>query len=307
PRTIWGKIIEAWLSIRLERTISKEQLLAEYLNRVPYGNGTFGAEAASRLYFGKPASHVSLAEAAFLAGLPNSPSGSNPYKSIGKAKRRQKLILDRMLELGFVTTSQYNRAVEEPILLRDMNRAFKAPHFVDMVLGSIPPDERAHISSVRTTLDYDIQKVVELLLKGHIASLRRSHVTNGAVVVIDNSSCEVIALAGSVDYFDSLRDGQYNGALARRQPGSALKPFVYGLVLESGMTAADILPDIPFDAPTRGGTFSPQNYDRKFHGPVRLRTALASSYNVPAVRVADRVGLDAVLSRLREANRSSRP
>lgn len=305
PRTIPGKIAEAWLSIRLEMTISKEQILLQYLNRVPYGNGTFGAEAASRLYFDKPVSQVSLAEAAFLAGLPNSPSRSNPYRSFGRAVSRQRFMLKRMLDLGYISQTRYDRAIAEQIMLQPLVRSFKAPHFVDMVLASIPEKEKAHISAVRTTLDWNIQKAVELLLKGHIAALKKSHVTNGAVVVIDNATCEVVALAGSVDYFDSTHDGQFDGALARRQPGSALKPFVYGLAIEGGMTAADIIPDIPFAAPAATGVFSPENYDRKFHGPVRLRTALASSYNVPAVRVANRIGLNAVLAKLQVAGLTS--
>lgn len=301
PRTIPGKIIEAWLSLRLERTISKDRILMEYLNRVPYGNGIYGVGAASLFYFGKPAAHLSIAESAFLAGLPNSPTASNPYKSFNRAKRRQIFVLKRMLMDRYITSEEYDLAVAEPISLQPPDRQLRAPHFTEMVLNSIPEDLRGKISSVRTTLDWNVQEAVEVMLKGHVAALKRSHVTNGAVVVIDNSTCEVIALAGSVDYFDSLRDGQYNGALARRQPGSALKPFVYGLAIEAGMTAADILPDIPFAAPTRSGTFVPQNYDRKYHGPVRLRTALACSYNVPAVRVADRLGLDAVLAKLHDA------
>ena len=304
-RTIWGKIVEAWLALRLERTIPKKDILIQYLNRVPYGNGTYGAEAASQLYFGKPVSHLSIAEAAFLAGLPNAPSSSNPYKAFSRAKKRQQFVLKKMLEEKFIAGEEYNRAAAEPIALQDSRRMLRAPHFTDMILNSILPEERPRISSIRTTLDYNIQKAVETLLKGHILMLKRLHVTNGAVVVIDNATCDVVAMAGSVNYFDSLRDGQFNGALARRQPGSALKPFVYGLALESGLTAADIIPDIPFSAPTQDGSFVPQNYDKTFHGPVSLRTALASSYNVPAVRVAQAVGLDAVLARLRDCGLTS--
>ncbi|HEY9165658.1 MAG TPA: penicillin-binding protein 1C [Candidatus Kryptonia bacterium] len=305
PRTIFGKMIEGWRAIRLEKTISKKDIIVEYLNRVPYGNGTYGIEAASRLYFGMPAAHLSLAQSAFLAGLPNSPSMSNPYKGIDKAKRRQLIILKRMLSENYITKEECGRAADERIILQDPDRQLRAPHFTEMVLNSIPADERSRISSIRTTLDYEIQNTVEILLKGHIASLRKSHVTNGSVVVIDNLTGEVIALAGSVDYFDSLHDGQFNGALAKRQPGSALKPFVYGLALEAGMTAAEVLPDIPFAAPTQNGTFVPQNYDRRFHGPVRLRTALGCSYNVPAVRVADKLGLDAVLAKFHDAGLAS--
>lgn len=308
PHSIFGKILEAWYALRLERTLSKQEILLQYLNRVPYGNGTFGIESASRLYFDKPAAHLSLAEAAFISGLPNSPSASNPYRSMRRANERKQFILKRMYGQKIISEDEFDEAVTEPINLVEPQRHFLAPHFTEMVLLTIPEEKRESISVIRTTLDYNIQNAVEMLLKGHIASLRRQHVTNGAVVVFDNSSGDVIALAGSVDFFDSLCDGQVNGALALRQPGSTLKPFTYGLALESGLTASDILPDLPYSVDgedVSGAGFSPENYDRKFHGPVRLRTALACSYNVPAVRVAERVGIDALLTRLHDAGFSS--
>ncbi|MGB9773866.1 MAG: penicillin-binding protein 1C [Bacteroidota bacterium] len=304
PRTLPGKVLEAWYALRLERTVSKQEILLQYLNRISYGNGTFGVEAASRLYFDKPAAHLSIAEAAFLAGLPNSPSINNPYRSFQRAVQRQKYILQRMLEGGWISQDEYVRAVAEPIQLVAARRNFRAPHFTEMVLQLLPP-ERTFYQIVRTTLDYNVQQAVEDLLKGHVKALRHHRVTNGAVVVIDNQTCDVIALAGSVDYFDSLHSGMVNGALALRQPGSALKPFTYGLALEQGLTAADIIPDIPFTASAEGAAFNPENYDRKYHGPVRLRTALACSYNVPAVRIIDRIGVEALLTRLRVAGFAS--
>ncbi len=308
PHSIFGKILEAWYALRLERTLSKQEILLQYLNRVPYGNGTFGAEAASRLYFDKPAAHLSLAQAAFIAGLPNSPSASNPYRSLHRALGRERFILRHMYDRRIISKDDYEEAVCETVSIVDPQRHFRAPHFTEMVLRAIPEENRKDISEIRTTVDYDVQNAVELLLKGHIAALRRKNVTNGAVVVLDNSSGDVIALAGSVDFFDSLHDGQVNGALARRQPGSALKPFTYGLALESGLTTSAILPDLPYSVAgedVSDAGFSPENYDRKFHGPVRLRTALACSYNVPAIRVVERVGVDALLQRLHNAGFAS--
>ncbi len=304
PRTIPGKILEAWYALRLERTISKDQILLQYLNRVPCGNGTYGVEAASRLYFDKPARQLSLAEAAFLAGLPNSPGSSNPYRAFSRAESRQSFILKQMLEKRMISRVDYERAINEPIRIATSQRQFRAPHFTQMVLHVILPEDRQRISVVRTTLDYGVQKTVMLLLRGQVASLKSHRVTNAAAVVIDNASGDIIALVGSVNFFDSLRDGQVNGALSPRQPGSALKPFAYGPALESGMTAATILPDLPYSVAGTSTTsegYSPENYDRKFHGPVRLRTALACSYNVPAVRVAERVGVRALLNLLRDA------
>ena len=304
PHSIFGKILEAWYALRLERTLSKREILLQYFNRVPYGNGTFGVEAATRLYFDKPAAHLSLAEAAFIAGLPNSPSANNPYRSMQRALERKQFILKKMFERHVISKDEFDEAAAEPINLVEPQCRFRASHFTEMVLHAIPEEKREKVSVIRTTLDYNVQDVVEMLLKGHVASLRRQHVTNGAVVVLDNSSGDVIALAGSVDFFDSLHDGQVNGALAQRQPGSALKPFTYGLALECGLTPSDILPDLPYSVAgedVSGAGFSPENYDRKFHGPVRMRTALACSYNVPAVRVVERIGVEALLSRLHDA------
>ena len=315
PHSIFGKVLEAWYALRLERTLTKKEILLQYFNRVPYGNSTFGVEAASHLYFDKPAAHLSLAEAAFVAALPNSPSASNPYRSMQRALERERFILKRMYAQKIISKDKFNEAAAEPIHLVEPQLHFRAPHFTEMVLSkwitsgqSISEENRQNISVIRTTLDYNVQNAVEMLLKCHVASLRRQHVTNGSVVVLDNSSGDVIALAGSVDFFDSSHDGQVNGALSLRQPGSTLKPFTYGLALESGLTASDILPDLPYSVAgedVSGAGFSPENYDKKFHGPVRMRTALACSYNVPAIRVAERVGVDALLSRLHDAGFSS--
>ncbi len=308
PHSIFGKILEAWYALRLEGTLSKQEILLQYFNRVPYGNGTFGVEAASRLYFDKPAEHLSLAEAAFIAALPNSPSSSNPYRSMRRAHERMRFILKKMYEQKIVNKEEYDEAAAEPINIVEPQRHFRAPHFTEMVLQAIPEEKRERVSEIRTTLDYNIQNVIEMLLKGHVALLRRQHVTNGAVVVLDNISGDVVALAGSVDFFDSLHDGQVNGALSLRQPGSTLKPFTYGVAFESGLTASDILPDLPYSVAgedVSGAGFSPENYDRKFHGPVRVRTALACSYNVPAIRVAEKIGVDALLKRLHDAGFSS--
>lgn len=298
PRTLTGKLLEAWRALRLERTISKQEILCQYLNRVPYGNGTYGAGAASILYFNKPVKNCSPAEAAFLAALPNAPGAANPYHSLHRAINRQRHILDRMLALQMFTHEEYERACREDIHIMPPQRQLRAPHFTGMVLDELPDSLRKSVTSVRTTLDGNLQQAVEALLKGHVASMKQHRGTNGAVVALDNRTGDILALAGSVDYFDSVQSGQVNGALAPRQPGSALKPFLYTLAFECGLTPSDIIPDVPFTGSLKDGSFNPENYDRMFHGPVRLRTALACSYNVPAVRVADRVGVDAFLNRL---------
>lgn len=301
PRTLPHKIREAWYALRLEGTISKNEILAQYLNRVPYGNQTFGIEAASHLYFAKPASHLSLAESAFLAGLTRSPSGYDPFRHFLEAKKRQEEILRRMLNKRMTDYQTYQRALSEPLNLCARENSFRAPHFCDWVLGKFSPGERRDIGIMRTTLDLTIQEEAEKLLANRVKSLKRAGVTNGAIIVMDNQTGDILAMVGSVDFFDRKHDGQVNGTLSLRQPGSTLKPFTYGLALENGLTPATIIPDVETHAVTAGGDFTPRNYDGKFHGPVRLRTALASSYNVPAVRVLENLGADLLLERLHQA------
>jgi len=300
PRTLLSKLVEAWLAVRLEHTLSKEDILIQYLNRVPYGNLAHGAEAASRLYFEKPCSQLGPAEAAFLAGVPRSPSASNPYRDLPAALKRQKEILRSMARSGLLTAEEYHRTAAEDIRISPAADRFRAPHFCDLVLRSIKVPQRYRLSEVRTSLDYGLQKKVEALLSDHLDSLREKGITNGSVIVMDNDGGDVLALAGSRDFFDARHDGQVNGALALRQPGSALKPFTYALALERGMTAASVIDDAPNAFPTLEGNYEPQNYDRKFHGPIRMRSALACSYNVPAVAVLEAVGPDLLYRRLKD-------
>ena len=299
PRTVLVKLVETWLAIRLEHTMSKAGILVQYLNRVPYGNGTFGAEAASRLYFDKPCRQLGLAESAFLAGLPRSPSASNPYRNLRAALERKSGVLRRMVRAGFLTPEESRQADAEPLnVLPDTDR-FRAPHFCDLVLDSLGAGERYGSREVRTTLDLGLQEKVEVLLKRRVDTLRDRGISNGAAVVLDNRTGDVLALAGSADYFADADSGQVNGAVALRQPGSALKPFTYALAIERGLTAGSIIEDVPDAFPALDGNYEPRNSDRRFHGPIRLRSALASSYNVPAVSVLETLGQDLLYYRLK--------
>jgi penicillin-binding protein 1C len=299
-RTWITKIVEAWLAVRLEKTISKEEILVQYLNRISYGNRAFGVEAASRLYFNKPASQLSPAEAAYLAGIPRSPSVSNPYRDSRAAVRRQREILGAMAREGFLAEDDLRRSMDEELRVLPDSERFRAPHFCDAVLSLLPGPRRYGWNEVRTTLDFSIQEKVEILLRQHIAALEGKGISNGAAVVLDNATGEVLAMAGSREYFDEPNDGQVNGVLALRQPGSALKPFTYALALERGMTAATVIADAPSSFLTLDGEYEPQNYDRRFHGPTRMRAALACSYNVPAVAVLESMGTDLLYRKLRE-------
>ncbi len=304
-RTLPQKIWEGWYALRLERMMSKEEILLQYLNRIPFGNQTYGVDAAARLYFAKPARELSVAESAFLAAIPNSPTLNDPYRRITRVRQRQIYVLSQMEKNGFISPGERERAEQEPLVLVPRNAQFKAPHFSAMILANLTTEERRNTTEIHTTLDWNIQKSIELLLYGHLARLKKQNISNGAVVIIDNQTHELVSLVGSKDFFDSASSGQVNGALALRQPGSTLKPFTYGIALENGMTAAELLADIPRNVGDASTDFLPENYDKKYHGPVRMRTALACSYNVPAVRTLERFGEELLLQKLHAAGFAS--
>ena len=300
PRTLPSKIHEAWLAVRLDHTLSKDEILIQYLNRISYGNQAFGIEAASRLYFDKPAAFLSLAESAFLAALPRAPALLNPYRNEAGVLKRQKEILRRMHALGYIPEDELERALEERLRVRPPEEKFRAAHFCETVLSSIPAGKKPDIAEIRTTLDGELQDRVEALIRSELVQVEKKGVTNAAAIVLDNRSGDILALVGSQDFFDERDDGQVNGALALRQPGSTLKPITYGLGLEHGLTAASILEDDPTPFATPNGAYAPENYDESYHGAVRLRSALASSYNVPAVAVLQAVGPDLLFRKLKE-------
>ncbi len=287
PRGLRSKLTEAFYAVRLEAGHSKRQILELYLNRVPYGNQALGCEAASQLYFGRSAKALSPAQAAFLAVLPRAPGVYNPYTNLEVILPLQRDLLQRM----HLTPEELHLALEEPIEPAEPAGVFRASHFCDFVTQrGLPP----HQTTVRTTLDLPLQSEVEQILTSQLERLKAQQVTNGAVLVLSVETGEVLAMVGSADY----AQGQVNATVALRQPGSTLKPFTYALALERGQTPATLVPDIEVGAPLED-RFLPDNYDRKFHGPVRLREALACSYNVSAVRVLNDVGVDSLLLRLR--------
>ncbi len=300
PRNWFWKLVEIWHALRMEVSLSKDEIITQYLNRIPYGNQTFGINAASWLYFDKPPSHLSLAEAALLAGLPRGPSIYNPYRYSLRAKKRQEEVLRRMLNKGVVTQEEYRRAFEEPLNIIPAQVSFRAPHFSDSILARIPLKERQNISSIRTTLDIELQKDVEIFAKNYVESLKEWKVTNAAVLIMDNEKGEILSFVGSADFFDSHHSGQVSGVTALRQPGSALKPFTYALALEKGMSPATLILDAQIRIRSNGVDYIPRNYDGKFHGLVRLREALASSYNISAIKVLQRIGVESLLDRLKK-------
>jgi len=297
PRSLRAKLEEALLALKLERVLDKRTLLWLYLNRAPYGNQTFGAEAAAQRYFNKPAARLSLAEAALLSALPRSPSGYNPFRGRERLLQRQRALLGQLAAAGRITAEQQRLALAEPFAWEPGARPFLAPHLVGEVLRR---PELARATQIRTTLDLALQERVEAALHATVERLRKRGVSNAAALVVENATGEVLAYVGSADFWSEADGGQNDGTLARRQAGSAIKPFTYALALERGKTPASLMQDLPVHFTTDKGDYAPRNYDDTFHGPVRLRVALGSSYNVPAVHAAEFVGVDGLLRRLQE-------
>lgn len=292
-RNLLTKALEALQARRLEMTWAKDQILPEYLHRVSYGNLLTGCETAAQGYFNKPLRDLTPAECAFLASLPQAPTRLNPFKNQTALRKRQQHVLRKMREAGWLTEEALELALTEPLKLQRGTGGFDAPHAVNLLLaqgpaGTPPPQE------IRTTIDPTLQRRVEGILQHRLNLLEGKHVTQAAAVVLENRTGRVLALAGSRDFFGT-HSGQINGAWTPLSPGSALKPFTYLLGLERGLTPATVIPDLAIEYQTSTGLYRPENYDRRLHGPVTLRTALGSSLNIPAVKVLDQVGGAAVL------------
>ncbi|HEY1307112.1 MAG TPA: penicillin-binding protein 1C [Vicinamibacterales bacterium] len=293
-RGVGAKIDEALIALRLEHRFTKAELLAMYLNIAAYGNQYVGAERASRGYFGVPAALLTPAQAAFLAGLPQRPSGFNPYRNRDSAIRRQRAVLRRMRAAGSLSSEQLRIALDERLTFAPREAPFAAPHFVEMVLNASGRERPARIE---TTLDAVLQADVAGIIDSQRDLLRRHGATNVAVVVLDNDHGEWLAWEGSGDYFDAAHGGTINGPTTPRQPGSALKPFTYALAFERGANPATLLADLPSSFPTAesGVVYVPRNYDNRYRGPLLARRALAGSENVPAVALASEIGVPALL------------
>ena len=300
PRTLSGKLRQIAWALRLDAHLDKQAILEQYLNRVPLGQGTAGVTAAAGLYFGADPRNLSLGQAALLASLAHAPSRDNPLVDPGSARARRALALGRMASLGYARPEDVARANAEPVLTHDPATPFLAPHFTTRVLqwadnGGAPPS-----GAWQTTLDLGLQTALEAEVRHTVEVLAERGVAHAAIVVLDNAGGDVLAWVGSPDFFADTA-GQVDMVVSPRQPGSALKPFLYGLAFDRGFTPASVLPDLPRTFQTTLGPYRPRNYDRAFHGPVRARDALGSSYNVPAVDLAERVGVAGLLATLHDA------
>lgn len=322
-RSFSRKVREAILAVKLANQYSRDEILEIYVNQIYYGNLAYGIEAAAQTYFGKEpfagdalpnpmidpeqmqplqtAAELSLAEAALLAGLPQSPAYHDPYKYPDRAKRRQETVLGLMVEAGYITEDEATAALQEPVLDRLEPPAgnVAVPHFASYVLSQLEANPPAGYFDlyqaglqIQTTLDPYLQEMAEEIVARQVDALAAQNVTNGALVALDPQTGQILAMVGSKDFWDRTIAGQINMAVAPRQPGSSIKPFVYLAAFENGWTANTIIFDEPKAYPDgRGGFYEPTNYDQKFHGPVTVRTALANSYNIPAVEALNVVGV----------------
>ncbi len=291
-RSLIGKIRRVLAAQKLERQWSKLQILTEYTNRVELGNLTRGFAAASQFYFDKNVEALDVAEAALLAGIIQAPGRLNPLKNPEGAVARRNEIISRLRRESWITPEEAERACRQPLALSTHGRPFRAPHLVDMLLQRL---DTPHSGTVATSIDSALQTTAEQIVRKHISLLASRKVSQAALVVIDNPSGEVRALVGSTDYHRTP-SGMVNYAWTPRSPGSALKPFTYLLALDRGLSPGTVLEDVPSSFNTPEGPYEPENYTRQFMGPVLMRRALASSLNVPAVRLLDSIGGPAPLA-----------
>ncbi|MDW8098753.1 MAG: penicillin-binding protein 1C [Anaerolineae bacterium] len=317
-RTLLRKLREIWLAWRLTATYTKDEILALYLNRSYFGHFAYGVEAAAQAYFGKPSDQLDLAECAMLAGLLQSPARYNPLEHPDAAKARQQVVLHLMVKDGYISPEEAAAAAAEPLHFAPSPFPIEAPHFVMYVQGLLEQElglDRLQQGGLRvyTTLDLDLQHLAESIVQRRLRQLREQRdkppnlrVDTAALVALDPRTGEILAMVGSPDYFDGRINGAVNGALALRQPGSAIKPITYAVAFDPEQAAqagrevytpATLVTDVRTAFPTREGEpYIPLNYDLDFHGPVLLRQALGSSLNIPAVKVLQHIGVDALVA-----------
>lgn len=306
-RTFTRKIKEAVLALQAEKIFRKDQILEMYMNQVPYGGSAYGIEEASKTFFGKSAKDLTVSEAALLAGLPQSPTKRSPFTDPASAISRRDQVLLAMKEMDFITETEYVASINTTHAFRQPVTQIQAPHFVfytkDILETNLSDVEIDTVGyNVRTTLDLSIQKMAQKILQEELDKVKYLHVTNGGVLVTRPSTGEILAMVGSAKYFDAEGTGAYNVTAALRQPGSTLKPLLYALALQKGYTAATLIDDTPTTfVLSRSDIYRPVNYDGRFRGRVTMRQSLANSYNVPAVKTIERIGVTNFIDFLRTA------
>ncbi len=307
-RTLRRKVKEAVLALELEQRFSKDQILEMYLNEIPYGAQAYGIEAAAQTYFSTSASQLSLAQAAALAALPKAPSYFSPYGShIEDLKRRQAHILQRMADLAMIAPEQAESAAREEMHFAPRAENITAPHFVFYIREQLDAEYGQRVVEqgglkVTTSLDMRLQKAAEEALAKHQELLNSLSASNAALVALDPKTGDILAMVGSLDYFNEDIDGNVNVAVRHRSPGSSLKPFIYAAAWQKGYTPDTILIDAATDF---GQNYRPKNYDGQEHGPVTMRVALANSLNIPGVKTLYLAGLRRIWALRRSMTRTA--
>ena len=302
-RTITRKIKEVILAFATEAIYPKNKIIEMYLNQVPYGGTAYGVEAAAQTYFGKSAKDLNIAESAMLAGLPEAPTTYSPFGAHPElAKQRQEEVLRAMYEEGYITRDELQKASKEKLELQKVSSNIKAPHFV-LYIKDLLTEKYGQKAveegglKVTTSLDLELQEFAEASVAAEVAKLKGYNVSNAAALITNPRTGEILAMVGSKDYFDSSIDGNVNITLAKRQPGSSIKPINYAVGLMKGYTAATPFIDNKtcFPNPPQP-PYCPVNYDGKFRGVVQMRFALANSLNIPAVKMLKLNGVDAMIA-----------
>ena len=295
--SVGRKIKEIILAVWTEKTYTKNEILQMYFNQVPYGGTAWGVEAASEVYFGKSIKDLDLAQSAFLAGMPQAPTTYSPYgENPNLWKERQKEVLQRMQEQGYITQDQLENSLNEDLSFLPPQTPIYAAHFVmyvkDLLVKKygLPLVEKGGLS-VTTSLDLKLQDETQNIVKTEVDSDTYLHLTNGAALITNPKNGDILAMVGSRDYNDP-NGGNVNVTTSLRQPGSSIKVVTYATALSNGFTAATILDDSPVTYASPGApSYSPVNYDGAFHGKVPLRLAFANSFNIPAVKTLQKVGI----------------
>lgn len=289
------KIKELILAIQIENRFEKDEILAMYLNEIPYGSNAYGAEAAAQTFYGKSANEISLAEAAYLAALPNAPTYYSPYGShLDALEGRKEWILGQMLENEYISEEEHDEALEEEVTFKEPDEGIIAAHFVIYVRELLEENYSEELIKeggfeIITTLDMDMQRAAERIVPEGVEANKKYNATNAALVAVDPRNGQVLAMQGSKDYFDRENDGNVNVARSLRQPGSSFKPFAYAKAFEEGYTPETILFDVYTDF---GNNYRPENYNLQTRGPVTMRDALQGSLNIPAVKALYLAGVE---------------
>lgn len=316
-KDISRKLKEVVLALKLEQMLTKDEILSMYLNEIPYGGNIYGVEEASMAFFGKSSSDVTLAEAAYLAALPQAPTYYSPYgKNKDKLENRKNLVLFEMKQNGFINDEEYQKAkTEKVVFLEKGNASAKALHFVFYTLDYIKEKYGEDVLDkgglrITTTLNYELQSVAENIAHDYaLENKKKFNAENASIVAVDPKTGGILTMVGSRDYFDKDIDGAFNVATAKRQPGSTFKPFVYAKAFMKGYTPETVLFDVktqfsstcaPDNLTTGNGCYSPDNYDNLYRGPITLRNALAQSLNIPSVKVLYLAGINESINLARD-------